>query len=134
MIPLGLLLAAGDVEVNRYGRRVASLLTGDDAPLVLLALHLLIGIFSAVPLVAWALRAAPGRTSGTVVGAGYGAAYWLVVNTLALPAAFGDPLPWSTGPAALLPSLAVHVVYGAVTGLMITHLGEQHRRRASERA
>lgn len=37
-----------------------------------------------------------------------------MVNALTLPLYFGDTLPWILGPATVLPSLAVHLLFGLV--------------------
>ncbi len=52
-----------------------------------------------------------------LAGAAYGAAFYVVVNSLALPIYFGDPLPWQLGAATVLPSLFGHMVYGTSIGL-----------------
>ena len=49
-------------------------------------------------------------------GASYGAAYYGVVNSLALPLYFGDLTPWQLGWATIYPSLIGHMVYGASIG------------------
>ena len=48
---------------------------------------------------------------------GLWAAYYVAVNSLALPVFFGDPLPWQLGAATALPSLVGHIIYGASIGL-----------------
>ena len=51
-------------------------------------------------------RCSPG--SGSQGGAGY----WLLVNAVTLPTLFGQQHPWERGPAAVWPSLLVHVIFG----------------------
>ncbi len=119
MVPVGLALSVAGFEVNRYGELLAEQLTGTRRPVVLLALHLVIGVVSAVPLAvaAAALRPRPGiAVAGGVV---YGATYWLVVNALALPLLYRRPAPWTEGAAAVWPSLLVHVVFGLAAAIVI---------------
>jgi uncharacterized membrane protein YagU involved in acid resistance len=87
---------------------------GADGRLVLLAMHLVIGVISAIPpvLVAWAGRWPPNLLPGLVAGAGYGVGYWFLVNAVTLPALFGRQHPWERGPSAVWPSLLVHVIFG----------------------
>ena len=63
----------------------------------------------------------PARASGAraawLVGAAYGAGFYLPVNSLALPWLFGDPTPWELGWNVVYPSLIVHVVYGVSVAL-----------------
>jgi uncharacterized membrane protein YagU involved in acid resistance len=84
--------------------------------------HLVIGWTLAVPLTLLVeRRGAPHRVSTRVlVGGAYGAAAWLVVNSLVLPITFGRPTPWTVGFAAIWPSLLVHLVYGVTTALVCT--------------
>lgn len=60
------------------------------------------------------LKAVPTRGAKIQVGLAYGALFYVVVNSLALPIAFGDPTPWQLGASVIFPSLVVHLVYGAV--------------------
>jgi hypothetical protein len=126
MIPPGLALSAAGFEVNRYGVLLAQQLMGivTRPPLpVLLVLHLIIGVAGAVPLAAlWWARGVPGMAGRSLVGASYGAAYWLVVNSLLLPTLYGRPFPWTEGAASVWPSLVVHLVYGTVTALGLARL------------
>jgi uncharacterized membrane protein YagU involved in acid resistance len=78
--------------------------------------HLLISVAMALPLVVLVGRTA--RRSPLLLGALYGAAVWLVVNSLLLPAAFGRPTPWRLGWSAIWPSLMVHVIYGTVAAMV----------------
>jgi hypothetical protein len=127
MIPVGLVVTAAGFELNRYGRAVAEALVGTDGRLVLLAMHLVIGVISAIPPV-WAAstgRWPPNLLPGLIAGAGYGAGYWLVVNAVTLPALFGQRHPWERGPAAVWPSLLVHVIFGLGVAAVL------HARRRS---
>jgi hypothetical protein len=40
----------------------------------------------------------------------------VVVNSLALPLYFGDELPWQQGIATIIPSLVIHIIFGACVG------------------
>lgn len=123
MIPPGMLLTATGYEVNHYGRLLVEWLLGTDHRAALLAVHLLIGLISALPLaLAWS-RAGRGLgvQNALLLGAAYGTGYWLIVNTLALPILFGRAIPWSEGTGALWPSFALHLVFGTVATLVVRH-------------
>jgi hypothetical protein len=111
MIPFGLAFRALGLRIGHYGPKFAALFVTDPGPAYLFLQHILIGWVSALPLVALlgrrSLRSAP-----IAIGAAYGALYYLVVNALALPLYFGDPLPWQLGVMTVLPSLVIHVVFG----------------------
>lgn len=88
--------------------------------------HLVLGWLSAVALVPWPLHRL--STAGaTLAGLAYGAAYYVGINALALPWYFGGRFPHQLGLAVVLPSLAVHLVFGAAVALTI-----QAWRRRSE--
>ena len=114
MMPPGFLFKAMGLRVGHYGPKLGEVLFGDPSPVVLFAQHLVIGWVSAVPLVL--LLGVTRALSPILVGAIYGVAYYLLVNSLALPLVFGDPTPWRLGFAFMYPSLIVHVVYGASIG------------------
>ncbi len=112
MIPVGLLLRRVlGYSLNVYGELLVRLVLGHVSPWALALEHFLVSWGMALPLVAMAARR---RGAPLAVGALYGAAIWLVVNSLLLPAAFGRSTPWSLGWSAIWPSLSVHVVYGTV--------------------
>lgn len=133
MVPVGLALSAMGFEVNRYGELLAEQLTGSRRPAVLFALHLVIGVVSAVPLAVVAAVLHPLRVIMLVGGGVYGAAYWLGVNALALPLVYRRPFPWIEGVASVWPSLLVHVVYGLAAALVLAQAvipdgaGPRHR-------
>jgi hypothetical protein len=116
MIPFGLAFSLLGWRVNEYGRAVLKALFGDLAPLPRFALlmieHFLISWGACLPLLL-ALAALRGKMPALVTGAVYGAGFYVVMNSLALPWWFGDPTPWQIGWTAVLPSLVVHLVYGA---------------------
>ena len=76
-----------------------------------------------------------------MTGAAYGAAYYVAINSLALPIYFNDPLPWQLGASTVLPSLIGHVIFGAVydegmgeeirVTVVATGLGQAQSRRQS---
>ncbi|MGB4118335.1 MAG: hypothetical protein WBK51_17475 [Polaromonas sp.] len=115
MMPVGFIFKFFGLRVGHYGPKVADLLFGSNDPFLLFAQHLVIGWLSTLPLV-WLLVQNPLRTWSrfSVVGAGavYGAAYYVVVNSLTLPLLFGDTLPWTLGVAVIAPSLVVHFIFG----------------------
>lgn len=111
MIPVGIVLRRVlGYSLNVYGELLLQTLLGRTPAWALAVEHFLISWGMALPLVAVLAHRRWG--SPTVVGAAYGAAIWLVVNSLALPLAFGRPTPWQLGWSAIWPSLAVHLAYG----------------------
>ncbi len=116
MIPIGLVLRRVlGYSLNVYGELLLRTLLGGVSPWALAVEHFLISWGMALPLVpllAWRRRGSP-----FVLGAMYGAAIWLVVNSLLLPLAFGRLTPWRLGWSAIWPSLLVHVVYGSVAAI-----------------
>lgn len=134
MIPFGLLFRALDLRVGHYGKKLVDVIFGElSLPVfraVLLAEHLVIGWVSAAPLL-WLLFATRERFPALLCGALYGAAYYVLLNSLALPLAFGDPLPWQLGWSTIYPSLIVHIVFGLVVAAtarrFIVENGQAHR-------
>jgi uncharacterized membrane protein YagU involved in acid resistance len=126
MIPFAALFRFFGLRVNEYGRKTLALVVGDVAPplhtVLTFAQHLLISWVAAVPLLL-ALRWMPGRRARVLAGAVYGAGFYVVMNSLALPLAFGDPTPWQLGFETVYPSLFIHLVYGAVIGLAARYQG-----------
>lgn len=120
MLPIGLALRAAGHPVNVYGELVVQTVLGQVYPWALLVEHSLISWSLAWPLV-WLLRYRP-QTSSFGLGLAYGAAIWVVVNSLALPAVFGRPTPWQMGWPAIWPSLTVHLVYGVMAALVARRL------------
>lgn len=116
MIPFGLAFRALDLRVGHYGPKFAELLFGSAAPWLLFVQHFVIGWLSALPLL-WLLAATPAGARPVLAGAAYGAAYYVAVNALGLPLFFSDPLPFQLGWQVVVPSLVVHLVFGATVGL-----------------
>ncbi|MBK7951931.1 MAG: hypothetical protein IPK00_25050 [Deltaproteobacteria bacterium] len=123
MIPVAAIFRARGLRVNEYGRKTLELLVGDVAPALHFSLtfvqHLVISVLAALPLILVFERffgASGERRTRILVGAAYGAGFYVVMNSLALPLAFGDPTPWALGFETVYPSLAIHLIYGAVLG------------------
>jgi uncharacterized membrane protein YagU involved in acid resistance len=121
MIPFAAVFQRFGLRVNEYGRKTLALLVGDvSAPLhYLLAFiqHLAISWVVAVPLLLLLGRRLRKRGQ-LLVGLAYGAFFYVAVNSLALPFAFGDPTPWRLGFAVVYPSLLIHLVYGFTVALL----------------
>jgi uncharacterized protein len=119
MIPFAAVFRGLGWRVNEYGRRtlemVASDVTSPARDLLLFVQHQLIAVVAAVPVLL-VLASVRDRRVRVVLGAIYGTGFYFVVNATALPAAFGDPPPWTLGATTVIPSLVVHVVYGMVLG------------------
>ena len=120
MIPFAAVFRFCGLRINEYGRKTLELLVGDVAPplhvLLTLVQHLVISWVVAVPLL-WLVRGMGDRRARVLVGTTYGAAFYVAVNSFALPFAFGDPTPWALGFAAVYPSLVIHLVYGFAVAL-----------------
>ena len=84
---------------------------------MLFAQHLIIGWVSALPLLLILQGTKAGRWP-LFVGAGYGAIYYVAVNSLALPMYFNDPTPWQIGWSTILPSLIGHMIFGVSIALI----------------
>jgi len=118
VVPLGMMLTGAGFPVGVYGEVVLRWLLGFSIPSALFLEHMLISAALAVVFVAVADRALRRWGPRAALGWGslYGATIWLLVNSLALPLAFGQSTPWELGPSAIWPSLLVHLVFGAVLG------------------
>jgi hypothetical protein len=117
MIPFAAVFRARGLRVNEYGRKTLALVVGDVPPglhyLLTFVQHLVISWIASAPLLLL-LAVLPDRRARLLVGLAYGAAFYVAVNSLALPLAFGDPTPWTLGAGVVAPSLVIHLVYGAV--------------------
>ena len=111
MMPFGFAFKAMGMRAGHYGPKFGALFVQDPTPLFLFAQHIVLGWLSALPLLVLLSRVAL-PTSSLVIGGLYGAGYYVLVNSLALPLYFEDPLPWQLGISFVLPSLVVHVVFG----------------------
>lgn len=121
MIPFGLMFRALEMRVGHYGPKFAALFVERPGPVFLFGQHIVLGWISALPLLVLFTRKEL-RTSPVLVGAVYGSAYYVLINALALPLYFGDQLPWKLGVAYVVPSLVVHIVFGACVGLVSRRL------------
>lgn len=128
MMPAGLLFQALGWRIGHYGPKFAALWIAQPGPAVLFLQHLVIGWVSTWPLL-WALVRSPAGRWPIAAGAVYGAGYYVAVNSLALPLAFGDPLPWQLGLKTVVPSLIVHVAFGASIGLTAGRFVRTQRER-----
>lgn len=115
IVPLSPLFKAAGLRIGHYGPKFAGLFVNDPQPWLLFVQHIVIGWVSALPLLL-ILVATGARQRPVQAGALYGAAYYVAINSLALPVYFNDPLPWQLGAATVLPSLIGHVIFGAVIG------------------
>lgn len=115
MMPPGPVLQWAGWRIGHYGPQVAAWWADQPGPALLFGQHLLIGWLSTWPLL-WLLVRTPAGHAPLRSGALYGAAYYVTINSLALPLLFGDRLPWQLGLQTILPSLLVHVIFGASIG------------------
>lgn len=115
IVPLSPLFKAAGLRIGHYGPKFAGLFVNDPQPWMLFVQHIVIGWVSALPLLL-ILLGTGARQRPVLSGAIYGVAYYVAINSLALPVYFNDPLPWQLGAATVLPSLIGHVIFGAVIG------------------
>lgn len=115
MIPFGLVFNLMGLRINEYGMLVIQSFFGDAPPIVRFILfvieHFIISWTVAIPLL-WVLITLYGRISGLWLSLFYGLLFYVLVNSLLLPALFNDPTPWTLGFNTIYPSLIVHLVYG----------------------
>lgn len=116
MMPFGSIFKLLGLRVGHYGPKLAALLFGESTWVVLLVQHFVIGWVSTLPLLLILVRF-KSADAPAVIGAAYGLAYYVVINSLSLPLFFGDPTPWQSGLNVIYPSLLVHVVFGVCIGL-----------------
>ena len=116
IIPLGFLFRAAGLRIGHYGPKFAALFIDAPQEWQLFAQHLLIGWISALPLLAMLMHTVAGRWPLTASSA-YGAMFYVVVNSLALPLYFGDLTPWQLGWSTIYPSLIGHIAFGVAIGL-----------------
>jgi len=115
MIPFGILFQLLGLRVGHYGKKLLEVFFTDLSELAFRLLmfieHFAIGWLSAAPLLIL-LVLVKNRLPAWSVGAIYGAAYYVVLNSLLLPLSFGDRTPWELGFSVMYPSLTIHVVFG----------------------
>ena len=119
MIPVGLLFSGLGLRINVYGQKLVQLFFGQFPKAVRFALfvleHFVVSWLAAIPLLLLLVRYR--RLPPPLVGLLYGLGFYVLVNSLLLPLASGDPSPWKLGIAAVAPSLLVHLVYGGAVAL-----------------
>jgi hypothetical protein len=120
MMPFGFAFRVAGMRVGYYGPKFAGLFVESPTPVFLFAQHIILGWVSALPLLL--LLSNVRQPSPMFLGAAYGVAYYVLVNSLALPLYFGDPTPWQLGVAQVFPSLVVHVVFGVCVSYVSRHI------------
>ncbi len=120
MIPFGLVFFALGLRVNEYGIKFIQTFFGDQPPGVRFGFfvieHFVISWSVSMPLLL-ALLVTRRRLPAIVTGLAYGAGFYVLINSLALPWAFGDPTPWQLGVKVIYPSLIIHLIYGIAIAL-----------------
>ncbi|OYU30993.1 MAG: hypothetical protein CFE39_10865 [Comamonadaceae bacterium PBBC2] len=129
IVPLSPLFKAAGLRIGHYGPKFAALFFDDPQPWLLFVQHLVVGWVSALPLLVILARTYADQRP-VLAGAAYGTAYYVVVNSLALPLYFGDPLPWQLGAMTIFPSLVGHILYGVSIGLTSKHFLAKSRNPA----
>ncbi len=124
MMPFGFAFKFFDFRVGHYGPKFASLFVDNPAPPFLFVQHIVLGWISALPVVLF-LMYWSGRNRAVLFGAIYGIAYYVLINSLALPLYFGDLLPWNLGISTIVPSLVVHIVFGIAVGFFCRNLKDK---------
>lgn len=121
MVPFAAVFRAQGMRINEYGRKVLELLVGEvGQPLrdiLSFVQHMAISCIVALPLLVL-LCLVDGRGRRLLVGGLYGAAFYVAVNSLALPLLFHDSTPWELGWPVVYPSLVVHLVYGVAVAMV----------------
>jgi uncharacterized membrane protein YagU involved in acid resistance len=116
IVPLSPFFKAMGLRIGHYGPKFAALFFDNPQPWLLFSQHLVVGWLSAIPLLL-ILQQTPAGARPARWGAIYGAAYYVLVNSLALPLYFSDALPWQLGAATVFPSLIGHIIFGLSIGL-----------------
>lgn len=112
IMPLGLVFRYLGFRIGHYGPKFAGLFIDTPQPWHLFVQHLIIGWLSTMPLLLLLLWIPRSYRRTALFGALYGAGYYVVVNSLALPIYFNDPLPWQLGWGTVVPSLIAHIAFG----------------------
>jgi hypothetical protein len=115
IMPLGPFFGFLGLRIGHYGPKLGALLFGSVPEpwfkVLLIFQHFVVGWLSTAPLLLFLVFASY-RASPVLFGALYGIGYYVVVNSLALPFAFGDPTPWQIGLDTIYPSLIGHIFFG----------------------
>lgn len=136
MVPFGLIFSMLGLRINHYGQKIILLLFSDFPPglrFVLFILeHLIVSWVAAIPLVMMLLIYR--QISPVILGILYGVVFYVFINSLLLPIAFGDVTPWQLSfTKAILPSLLVHIIYGATIALFTRSFIKNHHNEMSEK-
>lgn len=127
MIPFAAVFRGVGLRINEYGNKTLELVVGDITGPAHYALtfvqHMVISWFAALPLLL-CLGLLARKRDRVLAGGVYGAGFYVVVNSLVLPLAFGDSTPWQLGFETVYPSLVVHLVYGIVVALLARSAAE----------
>ena len=115
MMPFGLMFQYIGLRIGHYGPQLAKLLFDHPTLPLQFAQHLVIGWLSTLLLLLILLRFHR-HFSAIAIGAMYGIAYYVLINSLALPLYFGDLMPWQLGFSFIYPSLTIHIIFGASIG------------------
>jgi hypothetical protein len=122
MIPFAAIFRSRELRINEYGRKTFELGVGDVSPrlhdALTFAQHLFTSWIAALPLLVFVRRIADPRL-GVLAGATCEVGLYVVLNSWALPFAFGDPTPWQLGFDTVYPSLVLHLVYSCVLALFV---------------
>ena len=136
MIPFALLFRSLGLRVNEYGRKTIEFVVGEVTPpldsLLALVQHLAISWVVAVPLLLLLGCRFSRKRDRLLIGLAYGAGFYVAVNSLALPLAFGDPTPWRLGFTVVYPSLVIHLAYGFTVALFARPVTLMGRSTASK--
>ncbi|MBC7500740.1 MAG: DUF1440 domain-containing protein [Herminiimonas sp.] len=116
IVPLAPLFKSMGLRFGHYGPKFAALFIDNPQPWMLFVQHLIIGWVSALPLLL-ILRGTKAGRWPLLVGAAYGATYYVAVNSIALPMYFNDPTPWQIGWSTIFPSLIGHIIFGVSIAL-----------------
>ncbi|MHB1176846.1 MAG: hypothetical protein ACYCZO_00780 [Daejeonella sp.] len=138
MVPFGLLFSMLGLRMNHYGQKIILLLFSDFSPglrFVLFILeHLIVSWVAAIPLV-MLLFILYRQISSVILGVLYGIVFYVLINSLLLPLAFGDATPWQLSfTNAILPSLLVHIVYGGTIAFVTRSFVKYHHNGRPEKS
>jgi uncharacterized membrane protein YagU involved in acid resistance len=132
IMPVGFLFRFLGLRIGHYGPKLGALLFGNVAEpwfqVLLIVQHFVIGWLSTTPLLLF-LALARYKGSPVLYGAMYGAGYYVAVNSLFLPIAFGDPTPWQIGLDTLYPSLIGHIIFGISIAVTARRFVTEYRDR-----
>lgn len=111
IMPLGPLFRSMGLRIGHYGPKFAALFIDNPATWQLVAQHFVIGWLATLPFLI-TLKYIAGTPMRLLAGVLYGAVFYVLINSLALPLYFGDPTPWQLGWPTIYPSLIGHIAFG----------------------